>query len=162
MKRFYLTIGFVALLIFIVLSITSTDGWQRKLRRNWKRLHYLIYPLALLALTHFFIQSKANVSDAVMATGLFLWLALWRMLPRAMRNKPLSLAGLAVIAPILTVVVEALWYWGSKNVPPMRIVQASLDAALIPRPAHIVLAAAVGVLIATLLLRIRFWRTARA
>jgi sulfoxide reductase heme-binding subunit YedZ len=159
-KRFYLTIGFTALLIFIVLSITSTDGWQRKLRRNWKRLHYLVYPLGVLALIHFFIQSKANVSDAVMASGLFLWLMLWRLLPRDVRNKPLALAGLAIVTPVLTVVIEALWYWGSKNVPPMRIVQASLDPLLIPRPAHIVLATALGVLVAMLLLRIRFWRPA--
>jgi len=160
LKRFYLTIGFVALLIFIALSITSTDGWQRKLRRNWKRLHYLVYPLTVLALVHFFLQSKANVSDAVMAAGLFLWLMLWRLLPRDFRNRPLTLAGLAIVAPVLTVVVEALWYWGSKGVPPMRIVDASLDPLLFPRPAHIVLIAGVGVLVVVLLLRIRLWRTA--
>ena len=85
---------------------------------------------------------------------------LWRLLPRDIRNRPLTLAGLAIAAPILTVTIEALWYWGSKNVPPMRIVQASLDPLLIPRPAHIVLATALGVLVVTLLLRIRFWRTA--
>jgi methionine sulfoxide reductase heme-binding subunit len=159
-KRFYLTIGFVALLIFIALSITSTDGWQRRLRRNWKRLHYLAYPLAVLALVHFFLQSKANVSDAVIAAGLFLWLMLWRLLPRDLRNRPLTLAGLAIAAPILTVIVEALWYWGSKNVPPMRIVEASFDPTLFPRPAHIVLIAGFGVLAASLLWRIRLWRTA--
>ena len=158
-KRFYLTIGFVALLIFVVLSITSTDGWQRLMRRNWKRLHYLVYPLAVLALTHFFLQSKANVSDAVMAAGLLLWLMLWRVLPRDIRNRPLTLAGLAIVAPILTVVVEALWYWGSKNVPPMRIVEASLDPLLFPRPAHIVLIAGLGVVAIALLRRIRLWRT---
>ena len=160
LKRFYLTIGFVALLIFIVLSITSTNGWQRKLRRNWTRLHYLIYPLAVLALIHFFLQSKANVSDAVMASGLFLWLMLWRFLPRDVRNRPLTLAGLAIAAPILTVIVEALWYWGSKGVPPLRIVEASLDPMLIPRPAHIVLFAGLGVVAATLLWRLKPRRTA--
>lgn len=160
LKRFYLTIGFVAVLIFVVLSITSTDGWQRKLRRNWKRLHYLVYPLAVLALIHFFLQSKANVSDAVMACGLFLWLMLWRLLPRDIRSRPPMLTGLAIATPILTVIVEALWYWGSKGVPPMRIVEASLDPLLIPRPAHIVLIAGLGVVVIALLRRIRLWRTA--
>jgi len=154
-KRFYLTIGFVAVLAFVALSITSTDGWQRRLRRNWKRLHYLVYPLAVLALIHFFLQSKANVSDAVMASGLFLWLMLWRALPRDIRSKPQTLAGLAVATPILTVVVEALWYWGAKGVPPMRIVEASLDPMLIPRPAHIVLVAGLGVVVVTLLWRLK-------
>ena len=46
-KRFYLTIGFVALLVLVALAITSTDGWQKRLRRNWKRLHWLIYPAAV-------------------------------------------------------------------------------------------------------------------
>lgn len=160
LKRFYLTIGFVAVLIFVVLSITSTDGWQRKLRRNWKRLHYLVYPLAVLALIHFFLQSKANVSDAVMACGLFLWLMLWRLLPRDIRNRLPSLAGLAIAGPILTVTVEALWYWGNKGVPPLRIVEASLDPLLIPRPAHIVLIAGLGVVAIALLLRLKLWRTA--
>ena len=33
-KRFYLTIGFTSLLILVALSITSTDGWQKRLKRN--------------------------------------------------------------------------------------------------------------------------------
>ena len=42
--RFYLTIGFVALLTLLALAITSTDGWQKRLGRDWKRLHRLVYP----------------------------------------------------------------------------------------------------------------------
>ena len=41
-KRFYLTIGFVALLSLVVLAITTTHGWQKRLRRNRKRQHRLI------------------------------------------------------------------------------------------------------------------------
>lgn len=43
-----------------------------------------------------------------MAAGLFLWLMLWRALPRDWRNRPIALAGLAIVAPILAVIVEAL------------------------------------------------------
>src|SRR4029077_16730877 len=35
-KRFYLTIGFTALLALTALAVTSTNGWQRRLRANWK------------------------------------------------------------------------------------------------------------------------------
>ena len=80
-KRFYLTIGFVALLALAALAITSTNGWQRRLRRNWKRLHWLVYPAAVLAILHFFIQSKANVGEATVAAGLFAWLMIWRWMP---------------------------------------------------------------------------------
>ncbi len=33
-QRFYLTIGFAALLVLIALAVTSTDGWVRKLGPN--------------------------------------------------------------------------------------------------------------------------------
>ena len=80
-KRFYLTIGFVALLMLVALAITSTDGWQKRLRRNWKRLHWLIYPAAFIALVHFFIQSKVKIGEPAFTAGLFAWLMLWRVLP---------------------------------------------------------------------------------
>src|SRR6516225_1884571 len=70
-KRFYLTIGFSVLLVLAALAITSTNGWQRRLRRNWKRLHWLIYPAAFVAIVHFFIQSKLKIGEPAFATGLF-------------------------------------------------------------------------------------------
>src|SRR5262245_23560229 len=62
-KRFYLTIGFVTLVMLAALAITSTNGWQRRLKANWRRLHWLIYPAGLIALVHFFIQSKLKIGD---------------------------------------------------------------------------------------------------
>ena len=91
-KRFYLTIGFVALLSLVVLAITSTDGWQKRLRRNWKRLHWLIYPAAFIALVHFFIQSKVKIGEPAFAAGLFTWLMLWRVLPVKLRTRFTGLA----------------------------------------------------------------------
>ena len=79
--RFYLTIGFAVLLGLIALGITSTDSAVRRMGRWWKRLHRLAYPLAVLALLHYFIQSKANVSEPVFVAGLYVWLMLWRVLP---------------------------------------------------------------------------------
>src|SRR6185369_12017617 len=94
-KRFYLTIGFAALLILAALAITSTNGWQRRLRANWKRLHWLIYPAAVLAILHFFIQSKNNVGEAAVAAGLFAWLMGWRCAPPKLRASYLGLGLLA-------------------------------------------------------------------
>ena len=79
--RFYLTIGFVVLLGLIALGATSTDAAIRRMGRWWKRLHRLSYPLGVLALLHYFIQSKANVSEPVFVAGLYVWLMLWRALP---------------------------------------------------------------------------------
>jgi len=146
-KRFYLTIGFSALLVLTALAVTSTDGWQRRLRRNWKRLHWLIYPGAVLALLHFFIQSKLNVANATYAAGLFAWLMIWRVMPPKLRTRYLGLALLAVGATLATVVFEVGWYGLVNHVPPMRIVAANVDPDLAPRPALMVLASSAAVIV---------------
>lgn len=152
-KRFYLTIGFTALLTLAALAVTSTDGWQRRLKRNWKRLHWLVYPAAMLAILHFFIQSKANIGEAAVAAGLFAWLMIWRVLPDRLRNGFLGLALLAIAATLATVVFEASWYGLINHVPPMRVLAANIDPDLAPRPALKVLLAS---LLAMLL--VGLWR----
>jgi sulfoxide reductase heme-binding subunit YedZ len=134
-KRFYLTIGFAALLILAVLAITSTNGWQKRLRANWKRLHWLIYPAAVLAILHFFIQSKNNVGEATVAAGLFAWLMIWRWMPAKLRTRYLGLALLAAAATLGALVFEVAWYGLIKNIDPVRILSANFDPDLAPRPA---------------------------
>ncbi len=146
-KRFYLTIGFVAVLALVVLAATSTNGWQRRLKRNWKRLHWLVYPAAILAIVHFFIQSKVKIDQAALTAGLFAWLMLWRALPRRLATSLAGLLLLAVAATLLTVVFEAGWYGLVNGIDPMRVLQANLDADLAPRPAHKVLAASLLVVL---------------
>ena len=51
-QRFVL-VGFAAFLLLISLAITSTRGWQRRLRKNWKRLHRFVYLAAILVVVHF-------------------------------------------------------------------------------------------------------------
>ena len=71
--RFYLTIGFAALIGLATLAATSTDAMIRRLGApNWNRLHKLVYLIAPLALLHFFLQAKANVAEPAMMTGLYL------------------------------------------------------------------------------------------
>ncbi|WP_191062452.1 protein-methionine-sulfoxide reductase heme-binding subunit MsrQ, partial [Geminicoccus harenae] len=78
--RFYLTIGFVALLGLAALGATSTDAAIRRMGGWWRRLHRLAYPITALALLHFFIQSKIDVTEPVLLTGLFLLLMGYRLL----------------------------------------------------------------------------------
>lgn len=49
----YVVVGFAAGLILLALAITSTTGWQRRLGKNWKRLHRLIYLASILVIVHF-------------------------------------------------------------------------------------------------------------
>lgn len=153
-KRFYLTIGFVALLMMVALAITSTDGWQRRLKLNWKRLHRLAYPAAVLAILHFFIQSKANVGEATVAAGLFAWLMLWRALPQKLAVSFRGLVLLAVAATAAALVFELSWYGLVNNVDPMRILRADLNLDLAPRPVHKVLLASLGVIVLAALRRL--------
>jgi len=78
-QRVYLTIGFIALCGLAVLAATSFDAAMRRLKRNWKRLHRAVYPLAALGLLHFFLQSKSDVSQAVLLSGVFIGLMLHRL-----------------------------------------------------------------------------------
>ncbi len=151
-KRFYLTIGFAALLVLTALAITSTNGWQRRLKRNWKRLHWLVYPAVAVALVHFFIQSKVKIGEAAFAAGLFAWLMLWRLLPVRLRSSYVGLMLLAVAATLITVIFEAVWYGLVNKIDPMRILVANLDPELVPRPAQKVLAVS---LLATALVALR-------
>jgi len=153
-KRFYLTIGFTALLMLAALAITSTNGWQRRLKRNWKRLHWLVYPAAVLAIVHFFIQSKANVGEPTVAAGLFAWLMAWRWMPQRLRTRYLGLVVLAVGATLGAVVFEIAWYGLVNHVDPMRILRADLDPDLAPRPVHKVLLASLAVVVLVLARRL--------
>lgn len=152
-KRFYLTIGFVALLAYTALAVTSTDGWQKRLRRNWKRLHWLIYPATVLAILHFFIQSKANVGEATFAAGCFAWLMIWRVMPQKLRVRFLGLFLLAIAAVISALIFELAWYGLVNHVDPMRILDADTATRLFPRPVHKVALAGLAVILLAALRR---------
>ena len=161
-KRFYLTIGFVALLLLQVLAVTSTDGWQRKLKKNWQRLHRLIFLILPLALVHFLMQSKINITDATLATGLASWLILWRLVPRRRRSSLVTLTLITLAAPLITVGVECAWYGWVNHVNAWRVFDANFNPALAPRPALKVLLAGAAVLIfAAARKLLAWWRNRR-
>jgi ferredoxin-NADP reductase/DMSO/TMAO reductase YedYZ heme-binding membrane subunit len=74
--RFYLQIGFVALLLLLPLAITSTDRMQTRLgSKRWKRLHRLSYVIVTLGCIHFTLQVKSDLRQPIafgfVALGLF-------------------------------------------------------------------------------------------
>jgi len=64
-ERPFITFGFAAWLILLVLAVTSTTGWIRRLRKNWQRLHRLIYAAALAGGVHFLWKVKADAREPV-------------------------------------------------------------------------------------------------
>jgi methionine sulfoxide reductase heme-binding subunit len=49
----YILVGAAAFLLLIPLAITSFDVWKVRLKKNWKRLHQLVYFIAPLAVLHY-------------------------------------------------------------------------------------------------------------
>jgi len=158
--RFYLTIGFVALLGLLALAATSTDGMMRRLGgRNWQRLHYLVYLIAALGLFHFFLQSKANVTEAALTTGFFYWLMLYRLAYRWNGEQSLALWQLTLLAiagGLATALGEAAWYQFATGLGGSRILLADLRFAFHIRPCWWVLAAGLA-LVPVKAAADRFW-----
>ena len=81
-KRPYITVGFTAWLLLVPLAITSTQGWMRRLKRNWGRLHMLIYPIGLLAVLHFWWLVKSDIREPALYAGILALLLGWRVWKR--------------------------------------------------------------------------------
>jgi sulfoxide reductase heme-binding subunit YedZ len=143
--RIYLTIGFVALLGLGVLAVTSTDQWQRSLgARRWQNLHRLIYFIALLAVIHFFLQSKLDEWEPTVMAGIYLWLMAFRAITaRYGRGKlPLwPLAATSVAAGALTALGEAVYFSISLGAPIPLVLAANLSLETGLRPSWVVFAA---------------------
>jgi len=60
-QRSYIQVGLLAFLVLLPLAVTSTPHWTRKLGKNWKRLHRLVYLAAMLALLHFLWVVKGDI-----------------------------------------------------------------------------------------------------
>ncbi len=150
-QRFYLTIGFVTLCLLVALAVTSTDAAMRRMGRSWKVLHRALYFAAGLGLLHYLLQSKSDISAAAVAVGWFLWLMLWRLLPRAWRGALWVPIPLGLAAALLVAGLEAAWYAGASHADPLRVLATNLDVSYGLRPAlQVAVWSAVVLLAATL------------
>lgn len=84
LKRPFITVGMLAVLGLLPLALTSTKAMQRRLGRRWQRLHRLIYPVAILAVLHFFWLVKADL----LRPGIFALCLLLLLGYRVYRNVP--------------------------------------------------------------------------
>ena len=58
LKKKYIFVGFAAWVLLIPLTITSSQKMILLLKKNWKKLHRLIYVIAILGSLHFIWLSK--------------------------------------------------------------------------------------------------------
>lgn len=64
-KRPYITVGFVALIILTCLALTSTKFAQRKLKQSWQKLHNLVYLALLLIALHYIWSVKSDIVQPI-------------------------------------------------------------------------------------------------
>lgn len=78
--RTYIMLGMAALVLMVPLAVTSTNGMIRRLgRKTWDRLHWLIYPLAILAVAHNLLMVKIIYGDPLMHAIVLTVLLGWRV-----------------------------------------------------------------------------------
>jgi methionine sulfoxide reductase heme-binding subunit len=92
LKRPYITVGFTAFLLLIPLAATSTDAMQRRLGRNWQRVHRFIYLIAVFGVLHFWWLVKRDVTEpaafALVLSGLLGVRLVWSLRRRAHLARP--------------------------------------------------------------------------
>ena len=80
LKRPFITFGFISFIFLIPLVITSPKKMLKKLGfKVWKKIHYLIYPAAILSSIHFYMLVRANKVEPAIYIFLILILLLYRL-----------------------------------------------------------------------------------
>lgn len=78
-ERPFILIGMLSLLLLIPLAITSTAGWQRRLKKHWQTLHKSIYLLTFLGILHYALLVKADLFQPILYMTIFAILMLFRI-----------------------------------------------------------------------------------
>jgi sulfoxide reductase heme-binding subunit YedZ len=77
----YLISGLIALLLSVPLAATSNQWLKNKLGVFWKKLHELIYVIAVLAVLHYWLAVKLDISSPFLYCAMLMLLLTFRFLP---------------------------------------------------------------------------------
>ena len=64
-KRPYIVAGALSFVMLVPLALTSTKGMMKRLGKNWKPLHKLVYPIVVAAWIHFIWQARSDIGEMV-------------------------------------------------------------------------------------------------
>lgn len=81
-KRPYITVGFLAFVLLIPLAATSTKQMMRSLGKRWKRIHQLVYPIAVLGVIHYIWLVKADLLQPLIYAAILALLLGYRVVGR--------------------------------------------------------------------------------
>ncbi len=86
-KRRYITLGMAAFVLLVPLAITSRNDMIKRLGAlRWRRLHMLVYPIAVLAVAHHWLMEKGNQPGPWAHAAILALLLGWRV-QRAARTR---------------------------------------------------------------------------
>lgn len=84
-KRWYITVGMVAFVMMLPLAVTSNDYSLRRLgTRAWRKLHWLVYPAALLGALHFVLLVKGFQWEPILYALVIIGLLVSRIRPASL------------------------------------------------------------------------------
>jgi sulfoxide reductase heme-binding subunit YedZ len=78
-KHRYVLVGFLGWVLLLPLAITSSDDMIRRLKANWKRLHRLVYLIAILGVLHFIWLVKKDITEPLIYAAIFFLLFILRL-----------------------------------------------------------------------------------
>jgi len=79
-KHRFVLIGTAAWLLMLPLALTSTNKMIMRLKQNWKKLHRLIYLIAIFGVLHFFWLVKKDYSEPILYACIVFFLLLFRLI----------------------------------------------------------------------------------
>jgi sulfoxide reductase heme-binding subunit YedZ len=80
-EKRYLIVGALAFAMLIPLALTSTAAWQRRLGRQWRRMHRMVYLAVPLAVVHQIWQAKSDIRLAALFAAVTALVLLMRLPP---------------------------------------------------------------------------------
>ena len=73
-ERPYILVGAVAVILLMLLTITSFNKIKKQMKRRWQRLHNSIYLIAILGVWHYYWSVKSDISSPIIYTVLIIFL----------------------------------------------------------------------------------------
>ena len=86
-ERPYITVGFSSFVILVALGVTSPRAMVRRLGKNWRRLHRLVYVAGVLAVVHLVWIVRSDLSQALVYGAILAALLGWRVISARSRAR---------------------------------------------------------------------------
>ena len=88
-KRNFIILGMTSVVLLTPLALTSNNISLKILgSKSWKKLHYLVYPAAIIAIIHFFMMIRADYHRPIIYASLLFTLLIYRIWTIEIKKTP--------------------------------------------------------------------------